>query len=172
MRTGARSTTSDFAQFYFGSYPRLYRTVVLLCASRAEAEDVLHEAYSRALGRWDAVSRLDAPEAWVRRVALNQTVDAHRGRARARGAWPRLAANEQTPGPEGSDVPDVVRALQQLPAVQRRIVVLHHLADRSVEDVARELQLPVGTVKSHLFRARARLSELLRIDDEVLNDER
>jgi RNA polymerase sigma-70 factor (ECF subfamily) len=65
---------------------------------------------------------------------------------------------------------DVVRALEQLPPAQRKVLVLHYVADRSVEDVARELQLPLGTVKSHLSRGRARLAALL--SPEVVNDER
>jgi RNA polymerase sigma-70 factor (sigma-E family) len=162
--------SAGFAEFYYGTYPRLFRAVVLLCGSRSEAEDVLQEAYSRALGRWSRVSGYDDPEAWVRRVAINGAIDAHRGRRRDRLAWPRVAAAVTTEGPEVSTRTDVMRALKQLPPAQRKVLVLHYLADRSVEDVARDLELPVGTVKSHLSRGRSRLAALL--EPEVANDER
>jgi RNA polymerase sigma-70 factor (ECF subfamily) len=162
--------TAGFAEFYYGTYPRLFRAVVLLCGSRSEAEDVLQEAYSRALGRWGRVSGYDDPEAWVRRVAVNQAIDAHRARRRDRLAWPRLVGRHSVEGPEQSDRPDVMRALEQLPPAQRKVLVLHYLADRSVEDIARDLELPAGTVKSHLSRGRSRLAELLT--REVVSDER
>jgi RNA polymerase sigma-70 factor (ECF subfamily) len=162
--------SAGFAEFYYGTYPRLFRSVVLLCGSRSEAEDVLQEAYSRALGRWSRISGYDDPESWVRRVAINGAIDAHRGRRRDRLAWPRLAGPPSTEGPEESARTDVMRALEQLPSVQRKVLVLHYLADRSVEDVAADLQLPVGTVKSHLSRGRGRLASLLA--PEVVNDDR
>jgi RNA polymerase sigma-70 factor (ECF subfamily) len=55
----------------------------------------------------------------------------------------------------------VVAALQQLPADQRRTLVLHHIADLSVADVAREVGVPEGTVKARLARGRAALAQLL-----------
>jgi RNA polymerase sigma-70 factor (ECF subfamily) len=61
----------------------------------------------------------------------------------------------------GPDHVALVQALGLLDADQRVVVVLHHLADREIADIAHELRLPVGTVKSRLARGRARLSELL-----------
>jgi RNA polymerase sigma-70 factor (ECF subfamily) len=57
-----------------------------------------------------------------------------------------------------------MRALATLPLEQRQVVVLHHLLDLPVEEVARVLRLPVGTVKSRLGRARQALAPVLRIE--------
>ena len=61
----------DFDEFYRSSHLRLLRQVVLVTADPAEAEDLLQEAYVRASMRWDALVTYEAPEAWVRRVAIN-----------------------------------------------------------------------------------------------------
>ena len=61
----------------------------------------------------------------------------------------------------------VRQALAQLPMDQRRVLVLFELCDLSVEEVAREVGVPVGTVKSRLSRGRSALAELLGMDEEV-----
>lgn len=58
-------------------------------------------------------------------------------------------------------------ALQQLPEDQRRAIVLHHLCDLSVAQVADEVGSPTGTVKARLARGRATLARLLNTDLEV-----
>jgi len=57
---------------------------------------------------------------------------------------------------------DIARALALLPVGQRQVVVLHHLLDQPVDEIASTLGVPVGTVKSRLSRARVALAPLLR----------
>ena len=165
-----RHDVSDFGAFYEQSYSRIFRVVRLLCASSSEAEDALAEAYARALGRWDEISRLDLPEAWVRRVAMNQATDQHRLRLRDRLAWPRIGPTLAQQGPEHADPTDLVAALRRLPPARRHVMVLYYVVDRSVADIAAELSLPTGTVKAHLSRGRAQLASLLRSDLEALHE--
>jgi RNA polymerase sigma-70 factor (ECF subfamily) len=161
MRRRERSGV-QFDDLYYGSYARLFRLTSALCASRAEAEDVLQEAFTRALVRWHSVSRLDDPEGWVRRVAINHAMDQHRGRRRDRGAWRRLGRTETAPGPDVSELPDVIVALRGLPDKQRRVLVLHYLADQSIAQIAATYDLPIGTVKAQLSRGRSALATALR----------
>ena len=72
----------------------------------------------------------------------------------------------KVPGPQaavevGPEHVAIVRALADLDDQQRHVVVLHHLADLSVGQIAAELGVPEGTVKSRLSRARGRLAGLL-----------
>jgi RNA polymerase sigma-70 factor (ECF subfamily) len=60
-----------------------------------------------------------------------------------------------------AEVPGLMEALRALPVAQRKVVVLHHLLDLPVEQVAAELGVPVGTVKSRLARARGALASRL-----------
>lgn len=57
---------------------------------------------------------------------------------------------------------DINRALQQLSATERAIITLYYIDDRKVEDVASILQIPTGTVKSHLSRGRNKLAQFLK----------
>jgi RNA polymerase sigma-70 factor (ECF subfamily) len=75
-------------------------------------------------------------------------------------AW--SAASDDGP----ADV-DLQRAIAGLPEGQRRAVVLHHLADLTVDDVAEVLGVSAGTVKTQLHRGRTRLAEVLHEPEEV-----
>jgi RNA polymerase sigma-70 factor (ECF subfamily) len=157
----------DFDEFYQASYPRLLRLTVALTASRQGAEDALQEAYTRALVRWHKVRCLDDPEGWVRRVAINQAMDQHRRRARDHRVFSRLRPPPAGPASDASDLPDILKALETLPDKQRRALVLHYLADQSVEQIAAGCGLPVGTVKAQLSRGRAALASKLRSEREA-----
>jgi RNA polymerase sigma-70 factor (ECF subfamily) len=127
-----------FADFYTASYQRLLGQLFAVTGDLAEAENLLQEAYARAFARWAQVHAYDRPEAWVRRVALNlAAMAARRLRRRAVALW-RLG--------------------------QRQVIVLHHLVGLPVEEVARELRVPTGTVKSRLTRGRRALAQVLATD--------
>ena len=68
--SGAESVLS-FDAFYSAHFVPLYRSMVLLSGSPSDAEDVTHEAFVRILERWDSVSRMEAPTAYLFRTALN-----------------------------------------------------------------------------------------------------
>jgi RNA polymerase sigma-70 factor (ECF subfamily) len=147
---------------YVASYPRLVGVLAVAAGDRGEAEEVVQEAFIRLLPRWSKISRYDDPEAWVRKVAFRLLANRQRRARMAR----RLLWNERhEPEPvEAGDGLDVSRALATLPFSQRQVVVLHHLLDLPVEQVAAELGVPVGTVKSRLARARAALAPLLGVE--------
>ena len=150
-------------------FHRSYRPLVVqlygVIGDLAEAEDVVQEAFVRAVAAGSRFTRTVNPEAWLRTTAINL----HRSRWRKVRNFSRirerLAAPEDAPGLD--DHVDVVRALRALPRQQREVLALHHLADLSVADIARELRLPSGTVKSRLSRGREALAHTLRADEEV-----
>jgi RNA polymerase sigma-70 factor (ECF subfamily) len=154
---------NEFADFYAGSYRRLLGQLFAVTGDLAEAENVLQEAYARAFVRWSRVRGYDRPEAWVRRVALNLAAMADRSLRRRARALLRLGPPPVVPelSPELLDLRD---ALAALPLGQRQVIVLHHLVGLPVEEVARELRLATGTVKSRLARGRAALAGILQSD--------
>lgn len=150
----------EVAAFYAATCPRLIGFLTVLGGDRADAEEVAQDAYVRLLARWPRVRGYDDPEAWLRTVAARLMVSRHRRRTVARRALPRLVPAD--PGDPGTDDHlDLRDALARLPVDQRAVVLLHHLDDRPVDEVARLLHLPVGTVKSRLARGRAALATLL-----------
>jgi RNA polymerase sigma-70 factor (ECF subfamily) len=152
-----------FASFYASSYRRLLGQLFAVTGDLAEAENLLQEAYARAFARWAQVHAYDRPEAWVRRVALNLAAVAARRLRRRAVALLRLGPPPAVPelSPE---LLDLHRALRALPLGQRQVIVLHHLVGLPVEEVARELGVPAGTVKSRLARGRRALARVLDID--------
>jgi RNA polymerase sigma-70 factor (ECF subfamily) len=136
--------------------------MVLLTGDLAEAEDVTHEAFARAWSRWARVSTYESPEAWVRTVARRLAISRWRKVRGGALAWARHDAGRRAHVPElGADHVALVEALRRLPERQRVAVVLHHLADLTVEQVAAETGASVSAVKQQLSRGRRALAGLL-----------
>jgi RNA polymerase sigma-70 factor (ECF subfamily) len=160
---------SSFQAFYAAAWPRLVGQVYPLTGDLAAAEDAVQEAMIRAASHWGRLERYDAPEVWVRRVAVRLALNGFR-RARRQAA---LLVRLGPPPPVASLDPEdraLVEALAKLPRKYREVLVLHHLADLPVEQVARQLGTPSGTVKGRLVEGRRRLALLL--GEEVPQDAR
>lgn len=147
------------------SYRRLVVQMYAVIGDRAEAEDVVQEAFVRAVAAGSRFTGTANPEAWLRATAINL----HRSRWRKLRNFSRikqrLAEPEDVPGLD--DRIDVIAALRTLPVEQREVLALHHLADLAVDDIADELGLPAGTVKSRLSRGRDALAQALTTNEEV-----
>ena len=157
--------TDDFAEFYQGSYGRVVALVAAMVGERHQAEDIAQEAFARALTRWSRVARYDLPEAWVRRVALRLTIDASRRARRAASLSVRLAsgwAGQRGPAHDPLASTALSVALMRLPLPQRQVIVLYYLADLPVEDIARDCDVSVSTVRTRLAAARHRLERELK----------
>jgi RNA polymerase sigma-70 factor (ECF subfamily) len=163
MMTG----NGDFEAFYTATYDRLVGQLLVVVGGLEEAEDVVQEAFVRACGRWSHVRDYQVPEAWVRRVALNLASSGLR-RARRRAALlVRLGPAVDVPA-LSVDAVALARTLRKLPLRGREALVLHHLVGLSVQEIAGELGVPVGTVTARLSRARARLARLLAAEGEEI----
>ena len=147
---------ADFDALYEARYGDVVAMVHALTGDLAEAQDLAQEAFCRAWQRWKSVSTYEEPLAWIRRVAANLAVSRWR-RVRVVRAhlWRERAVDVP---PLSPDHVALVTALRRLPADQRRALVLHHLIDLPVAEVAHEMGVAVGTVKSWLYRGRAALA--------------
>ncbi len=159
VAAGSRRAGMDeraFDELYTTSYRRLVGQVYAMCGDLAEAQDCVQEAFIRA---WNQRHTLDverSPETWVRVVASRLAISRWR-RARKAFRAPDRAYAAAPPAEPGVLHVALTRALQQLPAGQRRAIVLHHLCDMSVAEIAEELCLSVGTVRKHAEHIRERL---------------
>lgn len=151
----------EFDAFYAACAGRIVGHVFALTGNRGEAEDAVSEAFMRAWQRWGTVREADSPEAWVRRVASRIAVSSWRKTINRVRAHRKAAAVEQSVPGLNEDHVALLQALQRLNANQRRAVVLYHLNDLTVAQVAAEMQVPTGTVKAYLARGRRAMAELL-----------
>jgi RNA polymerase sigma-70 factor (ECF subfamily) len=165
--SGAALSVEEFEEFYAYSVTRLIGQLFLMTGDLQESQDVVQEAFVRAWGRRKQLSRDAGPEAWIRTVAWRLAVSRWRRHRRSAEAWRLLDGGRQeaAPEPEPAGVA-LVTALRQLSDQQRRVAVLHYVCDLSVEQVAAETQISPGSVKTHLFRARAALRPHLTIEEE------
>jgi RNA polymerase sigma-70 factor (sigma-E family) len=152
--------TAEFDAFYAASAGRVVGHVYALTGNRAEAEDAVAEAFTRAWQRWHTVREADSPEAWVRRVASRIAVSSWRKTVNRLRAHHRASSVADVPGLSEDHVA-LVGALQRLSPNQRRAIVLHYLADLSVTEISAEMGAPTGTVKAHLARGRRAMAGLL-----------
>ena len=158
-RPGAM-TDDDFDAFYARTAPGLVRQLHAMTGDRAEAQDCVQEAFARAWQRWGRLRGYDAPEAWVRTVAWRLAVSRFRRLTAGARAVRRHGAAPDVPALSPDRVA-LLDALARLPAAQRRAVVLHHVAGLSVQEVADETGVPLGTAKARLSRGRTALAALL-----------
>lgn len=178
VRTGL-SAEEQFRQFAVESTAALHRIAYLLCGDDHRAHDLTQIALERTYRHWSRVKDGN-PFGYARRVLATARIDGWRRTRREVLRSPEDVAVAQESGSAGSagwagsarqahadDAAQVaererlVRALRQLGPGQRRVVVLRHLLDRSEADVAEELGVSVGNVKSQGARGLARLRTLL-----------
>jgi len=139
------------------SYRRLVGQLYGVCGDLAEAEEVVAEAFARAVQHQRTFARLDNPEAWLRTVAVNVSRTRHRRSKRLVHREPDAAG----PPPLDDERLALMAALRRLPTAQREAIALFYLADLSIHEVATATDATIGTVKSRLSRGRAALAVLL-----------
>ena len=157
----SRHVRSDGEQLGGEAFAELYRThfgpvsgyASSLVGDSGVAVDIAQEAFTRLLARWRAVRD---PRAWLFFVATNLTHDHWRSVARDRDLTDRFG----TGLPAASAAPDpwLRDLVERLPAKQRQAILLHYYADIPIDEIARLLHVPVGTVKRRLHDGRARLA--------------
>ncbi|MFI2487201.1 SigE family RNA polymerase sigma factor [Promicromonospora kroppenstedtii] len=158
----ARDTDAEFVDFVTSAGPYLYRTAYLLSGDAHQAEELVQATFERTYRAW-AKARVGEPRAYARRILMNLRIDGWRKDRRS--AVTDDGVVPLSPLPDHADdvaVRDELgRALRSLPLGQRRVVVLRHLLDLSEAQVADELGISAGTVKSTNSRGLARLRSLL-----------
>jgi RNA polymerase sigma-70 factor (sigma-E family) len=152
------------SELYAGGFRRLVVQLYAVTGDLNEAQEAVQEAFTRALAAPGRFARLDNPEAWLRRVAVNVARTRHRRRRVLDGLLRRIG-----PPPAVADrSPEhlaLLAALRGLPEGQRHALALHYLVDLPVDEVAATLGVSPGTVKSRLSRGRQALAALLADSD-------
>lgn len=156
---GPESVEIDFDAFYQAHFRAMAAQLCAYTGDLGHAQDLVQEAFCRAFARWQKIVRYEDPVAWVRKVAWNLATSRWR-RLRTAQLFLRKQRQEYVPGPSPDRVA-LETALALLPANQRRAVVLYHLADMPISEIARQEGVAEGTVKSWLHRGRTALANHL-----------
>lgn len=155
---------ASYVEFVAARKGLLLRIAYAVCGDASRAEDVLQEALVKLYLAWPRVQNSGKEEAYARRIIVRADIDDRRRPWRRRRVLvadrdlDRVPARAELATEERSALFD---ALQDLPPMQRRTVVLRHWLGLSIEETAAELGIRVGTVKSHSSRAIVALRNVL-----------
>jgi RNA polymerase sigma-70 factor, ECF subfamily len=143
--------SASFDAFFRTAKAPLVSMAYLLSGDLQAAQDLTQEAFLRTWSRWPRIRKYDDPQAWTRRVLYNLVIS--RGRSLKVRRRP-IDSTRAVPPPDESHLM-LAAALRSLPEDQVRALILHDGAGLSVQEVASEMKVPEGTVKSWLSRGRA-----------------
>lgn len=176
-----RGETAAFGDLVRKYQARLFNTLFQITGNREEAEDVAQEAFVQAMTKLDTFQGHSAFYTWLYRIAFNLSVS----RRRRRKDEVSIDQHRETRGEEPVDgaagpsdeflrrenIREVRAAIATLPDDQRHVLVLREMDGCCYETIAEILDLPIGTVRSRLHRARLQLREQLRdVMDEFADE--
>ena len=154
-------TKEEFERRIIDLQDTLYRVASTILPRPCDREDAIQECIYRALRKRDSLRDDDALRSWVIRILINECYVMLR-------RFKRERPTDELPQPDPDANPDVFRALYSLKRDLRLPLVLHYVEGYPLEDIARILRIPCGTVKSRMARARKKLK--LKLEEEA--DER
>jgi len=170
-RTGDESA---FVDLLLRHQDRIYASVLRFCGNAEDAREITQRAFINAWRRIKDFKGDCAFTTWMYRIAFNESVTFRREEGRRRTVSipdredGRVAepVDDRRPG-ERMEAEEnrkkVQEALNRLDPEERKILILKELEDRSYDEIAEILEIPKGTVRSRLFRARAALKEKLAV---------
>jgi RNA polymerase sigma-70 factor, ECF subfamily len=174
MSISDQNRSATFERLIRPHLDRLYRFAWRLTGSKAEAEDLFQDVLVKLFGKLDELVDIEKPGSWISRVLYNHFIDNRRRFARQRlvsvdeGQLPPGGVDSM-PGPDSPErdaerADNIIRldkALAELSEEHRLVVLLHDAEGYKFKEIQEITGDPVGTLKSRLHRARARLRELL-----------
>jgi RNA polymerase sigma-70 factor, ECF subfamily len=178
--TGQQSAYQELMEKYKGA---LTRHVQRMVRGSDDIDDLVQECFIKAFSALKSYSSDYAFSTWLYKIATNHTIDFLRKKRLKTFSIDRPVQTKdgeiEYEIPDASYRPDrhivedqrrelIQQAIELLPAKYHKVIVMRHQQEKSYEEIARELDLPLGTVKAHIFRARALLYKHLRDKRDTL----
>ena len=177
---GGRRAPTEFEVFMRPCFDGLYARAYTLTGNAQDAEDLVQELCIRVHSRFDEVTGLDNPNAWMMRVLYRLFVDLvrsrHRSPIRAMSASEADGFSDsvasEAPGPEQSVEAMIAeerlqRAWEYLTHDDQMLLTLHGIEGLSLAEIKEITGFPIGTIKSRLHRSRVRLGRLLERETKL-----
>jgi RNA polymerase sigma-70 factor (sigma-E family) len=161
------SRNDEFREYVATRGPALLRSALQLTGDRAEAEDLLQAALAKTYLAWDRIEDRAAMDGYVRRAMVNTQISWWRRRKLDIYPTDELPEQPVDDHTRRSELHDALgRALDRLPERQRLAVKLRYYEDMPETEIARLLGVSVGTVKSTVSRAMAKLRDDTGLEDD------
>ena len=178
MGNADRNQHASFEKLLKPHIDRLYRMSFRLAGKKSEAEDLFQDVLTKVYPRIGELIDIEDPGSWLCRIMYNHFIDNRRRFARQRlvtvseDRLPKGHGIEEMPGNSGpvldaerrDNIMRLDSALQQLSDEHRLVVLLHDTEGYKLSEIQELTDTPIGTLKSRLHRARARLREILDAD--------
>jgi RNA polymerase sigma-70 factor (ECF subfamily) len=149
-------------------YKHYYGYVMGICLrytnNRDEAAEILNDGFLKVFQKIDQYEPGKAFRAWLRRVVVNTAIDHYRRNRKHANQTELKEARQEEHAANPLDqlsAEEILKLVQQLPDIYRLAFNLYEIEGYSHEEISEQLQIPVGTSKSNLSRAKKRLRELL-----------
>ncbi len=163
-------TPSGFSEVYAAWSPLLFRIVYRMTGRREAAEEIVQEAFIKYYERQNLLPTDEGLKYWLIRVARNLTLNHEKRKGRERRALERVFHEPSPRSEKGAleqltdteSVGDVQKALMLLPENLRMVLILKEYTGFAYAEIGKMMNISEGNVKVRVFRARARLAQLLK----------
>jgi RNA polymerase sigma-70 factor (ECF subfamily) len=161
--------SGEFRQIYESAFPILFRVAYRIANSEEAAEDLCQEAFFRLYEKNMVFPSTEEAKYWLIRVVKNASLNYAKRKERERRAYQKAfredARQEETGESElikQESKAEIKQALEKLPENMRIVLVLKEYAEMNYKEIGRVLNISEGNVKVRVFRARERLSAIMR----------
>ena len=158
-------------------YQHIYNLIYKMIFRKEDVEDLTQEAFIKAFNSLENFDRQFAFSTWLYKIATNNCIDYLRKKKLSTFSIDKEIQSEDSDFkfeiPDTEYVPDnriieeqrkkiIDEAIESLPEKYKRVIVLRHKKEMEYEEIAEKLELPLGTVKAHIFRGRELLNKYLK----------
>jgi RNA polymerase sigma-70 factor (ECF subfamily) len=164
-QTGDRTAYGELVQRF---QPTVYAVALGKLRNPSEAEELAQEVFLHAMRKLDQLQDPQCFAGWLRQITVRMAINRLTRRGPFQGTEPEILDNTQATGVGPLDElvrdearSEVLEALKELKALDRATLVAFYLRGRSLKQMSREFETPVGTIKRRLHVARARLKRVL-----------
>jgi RNA polymerase sigma-70 factor (ECF subfamily) len=163
-------------------YQLIYNLIFRMISRKEDVEDLTQEAFIKAFNSLQNFDRQFAFSTWLFKIATNNAIDYLRKKKLNTFSIDKEIESEESDFkfeiPDIENKPDRVimedqrkkildEAIESLPPKYKEVIILRHKLDKEYEEIAKELKIPLGTVKAHIFRGRELLNKFLK--DKIKN---
>jgi RNA polymerase sigma factor (sigma-70 family) len=158
-------------------YQHIYNLIYKMIFKKEDVEDLTQEAFIKAFNSLENFDRQFAFSTWLYKIATNNSIDYLRKKKLNTFSIDKEIASEDSDFkfeiPDTEYIPDnkiieeerkkiIDEAIESLPDKYKKVIVLRHKNEMEYEEIAEKLELPLGTVKAHIFRGRELLNKFLK----------